>query len=293
MPIVTVVTPSYQPLRDHLLAAYDSVRQQEMPRDWEWQWVVQEDGLGGAVANILPPDPRVSVGGGRRSGECSTRNLCLSRARGELIKTLDADDMLTPGALARDIFALAANPDVGWATSRVLDLLPDGSTVGFDQDPPGGRLECGTVLAHWRAHNYRAPVHPATLCIRRDLVMALGGWMALPGSGDTGLLLAANAITPGWFNAETGLLYRKHPGQMTSQPGHTDPTEWSARMRIIGERADALAALVGRIGDPASRGGAYSRTIAQLPALAVFRDLGSCLAGIAGCQPNGRKPSAP
>jgi glycosyltransferase involved in cell wall biosynthesis len=244
MPTVTIVTPAYRPDREHLLAAYASILRQEMPAGWHWQWVVQVDGgTADAVAGILPADPRVSVGGGRRSGECSTRNLCLARAEGELIKVLDADDMLPPGTLARDISVLADNPDVGWTTSRVLDLLPDGSTVGFDQDPPPGRLERGTVLAHWRAHNYRASVHPATLCIRRDLVMALGGWMALPGSGDTGLLLAANAITPGWFNAETGLLYRKHPAQMTSQPGHTDPAEWSARMRIIGERADALASL--------------------------------------------------
>ena len=244
MPIITIVTPSYRPDREHLLAAYDSLLLQAMPAGWAWQWVVQADGApADVVADILPADQRVSIGGGRRSGECSTRNLCLARADGELIKVLDADDMLADGTLARDISVLAAEPDVGWTTSRVLDLLPDGSTAGFDQDPPAGRLERGSVLAHWRAHNFRASVHPATLCIRRELVMALGGWMALPGSGDTGLLLAAGAITPGWFSAETGLLYRKHPAQMTSQPGHTDPAEHAARMRIIGERADALASL--------------------------------------------------
>ena len=244
MPIITIVTPSYRPDREHLLAAYGSILRQEMPAGWAWRWAIQVDGgPAAAVTDILPADPRVSVGGGRRSGECSTRNLALARSGGELIKVLDADDMLTPGTLARDITVLTAEPDVGWATSRVLDLLPDGSTVGFDQDPPAGRLGRGSVLAHWRAHNFRASVHPATLAIRRELVMALGGWMALPGSGDTGLLLAANAITPGWFSAETGLLYRKHPAQMTSQPGHTDPTEHAARMSIIGERADALASL--------------------------------------------------
>jgi hypothetical protein len=31
--------------------------------------------------------------------------------------------------------------------------------------------------------------------------------MALPASGDTGLLLAANAISPGYFISEVGLLY--------------------------------------------------------------------------------------
>ena len=52
------------------------------------------------------------------------------------------------------------------------------------------------MLEHWRSHNYRAQVHPVALRMRRDLVYALGGWMALPAGGDTGLLLAANAISP-------------------------------------------------------------------------------------------------
>jgi hypothetical protein len=92
-------------------------------------------------------------------------------------------------------------------------------------------------------HNYRAQVHPVTLCMRRELVMALGGWMALPASGDTGLLLAANAISTGYFITEVGLLYRKWPGQMTSQAAHIDETEWPARVAIIEARASALAHL--------------------------------------------------
>jgi hypothetical protein len=90
-------------------------------------------------------------------------------------------------------------------------------------------------------HNYRAQVHPVTLCMRRELVMALGGWMALPASGDTGLLLAANAISTGYFITAVGLLYRKWPGQMTSQAAHIDETEWPARVAIIEARASALA----------------------------------------------------
>jgi hypothetical protein len=159
------------------------------------------------------------------------------------MKVLDSDDQLAPGALSRDIVALSSHPDIGWTTARVLDLLPDGSTVGFDSDPAEGRIECGEVLKHWRAHDFRAQVHPATLCIRRELVFALGGWMALPASGDTGLLLAANAISPGYFIAETGMLYRKWLGQMTSQAGHTDVIERPARMAIIEARAMSIAAL--------------------------------------------------
>ncbi len=241
--VISVVTPVFKPVRQHLHDAYESLLRQVIPSGWKWQWVVQEDGQSGEVAQMLPDDGRISAGSGRHTGEPTTRTLCLSRATGELIKVLDADDQLTPGTLDREIHVLTTHPQIGWTTTRVLDLLPDGSTVDFEDDPAEGLIECGDVLRFWRAHNYRAQVHPATLCIRRDLALALGGWMALPASGDTGLLLAANAISPGWFIAETGLLYRKWPGQMTNQAAHTDEVERSARMAIIDARAQALASL--------------------------------------------------
>jgi hypothetical protein len=105
----------------------------------------------------------------------------------------------------------------------------------------GGR-GCPAVLggASWKANGYRAPVHPATLCMRRDLLLALSGGMALPASEDTGLLIAASVVSDGYFIAEPGLHYRKWPGQMTGQAAHRDPAEHAARMRIIEARASAL-----------------------------------------------------
>jgi glycosyltransferase involved in cell wall biosynthesis len=244
---ISIVTPAYRPVAEFIAAAWSSVLSQRMPAGWQWQWVIQEDGEAGEageLARMLPADPRISLGRSRRrGGEPTTRNLCLSRASGELIKVLDADDQLAPGTLARDIEALSSRPDIGWATSRAVDLLPDGTTAGFDTDPAEGRIECGAVLEHWRTHDFLPQVHPATLCIRRELVFALGGWTALPASGDTGLLLAANAISAGYFTAQTGLLYRKWPGQMTSQAAHSDDAERSARMAVIEARAMAMAAL--------------------------------------------------
>lgn len=241
--LISVVTPVYRPVARYISEAYESLRSQNLPPNWDWQWLVQEDGQTGEVAALLPDDPRISVGSGRRSGEPTTRNMCLSRATGDLIKVLDADDQLPPGTLRREIDIFSQYPEVGWTTARVLDLHEDGSTTGFEHNPPGGPIQPGDVLRHWRSHNYRASVHPATLCIRRDLLFALGAWMALPASGDTGLLLALNIVSLGYFISEVGLLYRKWPGQMTNQPSHSEHTEWSARMKIIGERADALSAL--------------------------------------------------
>lgn len=241
--LLSVITPLYEPVAGYLLDAYDSLAAQELPNGWQWEWLVQEDGRTGAAASILPDDPRIKLGDGRHGGVAITRNLALARSRGVYVKNLDQDDVLAPGVLARDIDVLERHPDVHWTTSRALDLLPDGSTAGVAGDPPDGRLETGFVPEQWRAREYRLPVHPATMCLRREYAVALGGWMAVPGSDDTGLLVAASTLRPGYFHAETGLLYLKWPGQESAQPRHREPVEWRARMSLIDERARALSAM--------------------------------------------------
>lgn len=245
--ILSILTPVFNPVADQLSAAYDSLRNQEMPSGWDWEWVVQEDGRTHKAEEILPNDDRIKFGTGRHAGIAITRNLGLARAEGSLIKHLDQDDILTPGVLRRDIAVLAApDSDVQWATSRVLDLLPDGSTVGFN-DPPSGRIEPGFVFDHWCSHNYRLPVHPTTICIRRELLTAIGGWMAVPASEDTGMFVAASVIAPGYFHHEVGLLYRKWPGQMTASAEHTEPVEWQLRMSLIRERAESITGLLANV----------------------------------------------
>ncbi|GGR68270.1 MULTISPECIES: glycosyltransferase family 2 protein [Streptomyces] len=240
---VTVVTAVHGPSARFLPDAYASLCAQRLPAGWEWEWVVQEDGTTDQVRPYVPDDARVSFRQGRPGGPGVARTIALSRARGAYVKVLDADDRLTPGALARDLAVLEARPAVGWATSRVLDLLPDGTTAGFPGDPDDGPLERGTVLGHWKRNDFRLPVHPATLCVRRELLLALGGWMALPASEDTGLLLALDAVSRGWFSAQAGLLYRKWDGQVTGQAAHVDPAERTARTAVAEARARALAGL--------------------------------------------------
>ncbi|AXB48450.1 glycosyltransferase [Amycolatopsis albispora] len=239
--MVSVITPVHPPSLAHLDETYRSLAAQELPAGWSWEWLVQADGDGDLLTGRLPDDPRVRPGHNRKGGPGVTRTMAAGRARGELVKNLDADDLLLPGALAREITALA-DESLGWTTCKALDLLPDGSHAAFDDDPAEGVLAPGSVLRHWRTHNHRPPVHGTTLCLRRDLLLMLGGWSPLPASEDTGLLLAANAVAPGYFIATPGLLYRKWPGQVTQSPAHTDPDEQRIRMHLIGSRAEALLA---------------------------------------------------
>jgi glycosyltransferase involved in cell wall biosynthesis len=240
---ITVVTAVHAPSARFLPEAYASLCAQDLPPGWEWHWLIQEDGRTDEVRPHVPDDERVTFRQGRPGGPGIARTIALAHADGAYVKVLDADDRLTAGALARDLAVLEADPTVGWTTSRALDLLPDGSTAGFPGDPADGPIEPGAVLAYWRANGHRAQVHPATLCVRRDLLLALGGWMALPASEDTGLLLALDSVSRGWFTAEVGLLYRKWEGQATGQSAHVDPVEREARMVVVATRARALASL--------------------------------------------------
>ncbi|QKW07387.1 glycosyltransferase [Streptomyces sp. NA04227] len=237
---IVVITAVHPPSAHFLPDAFKSLCEQELPDGWDWHWLIQEDGKSDQVAPHVPDDPRVTFHQGRAGGPGTARTMALAHADGAYVKVLDADDQLPPGALARDLAALENAPTVGWATSRVLDLLPDGSTAGFPGDPDHGPVERGAVLDFWTANNYRAQVHPATLFVRRELLLALGGWMALPASEDTGLLLALNAVSRGWFSSEVGLLYRKWEGQVTGQAAHVDPAERDARMAVVEARARTL-----------------------------------------------------
>ncbi|MEV5748673.1 glycosyltransferase family 2 protein [Actinoallomurus sp. NPDC052308] len=241
---ITVVTPAHPPNAPFLSEAYESLCAQVLPRGWDWQWVVQEDGESGLIESALPEDPRITFGTTPTSGPAVTRTTALAHGTGELVRNLDADDRLLPGALFRDIALLADRPEIGWTASRALDLLPEGTTRSHEEnDLPEGVIERGAVLRAWEEQGWILPLVPGTLCIRRGLLLALGGWMALDTSEDTGLVIAANAVADGYFIGEPSMLYRQHPHQTTARDSHTDPRRRHQKRLLIIERAQALASL--------------------------------------------------
>lgn len=235
---ISVVTPVYAPKAEYLGETYKSLEMQVLPPGWQWEWLVQQDGPEGDLTGHLPEDERISLRVGKRwGGQALARNLALARASGSLVKILDADDVLTEGALRRDIATLDRHPDIAYTIARVLNYYPDGSTTRFPENPPPGRITRGALLPYWQ-RNDEPQVHPASLCVRREILEALGGWMAVSSSEDTALLLALNALSTGYFVGEPGLLYRVWPGQSTA--GRTKDDEHSAVLKLMGARSEAL-----------------------------------------------------
>lgn len=269
--LISVITPTHNPNADYLAAAYDSLLAQQMPARWAWEWLVQLDGEGELP---LPPaafeDPRVKPDTGRHGGPGTARNLALARSRGQLVRNLDSDDVLTPHALADAIDVLMSEPDIGWTTCRALDLMPNGELVEFPDDAPAGRLQIGYVYDYWTTHDYLLNVHPTTITIRRQLLLAIGGWMALPTSEDTGMMLAASELADGWFIPDFGLHYRQHADQITKADHHVN--EKAARRSLVDERVRAIRAMR----NPAP-GGLYhvgGLEVAQTPRFGDERQLG-------------------
>jgi glycosyltransferase involved in cell wall biosynthesis len=242
MPIFSVITPVYDGGDAYLLESYESMASQRLPKDWSVQWLVQEDGKTGKPLDRLPDKSWVSKGVGRAGGAARARTLALDRVEGVLMRALDADDLLPDEyTLARDVEALAANPDLGWTVAPALDLYPDGRIVPGPYDPLPGRLPSGFLAEGLRAG--ALPVMGTTATIYTELVRAHGGWPAIPAFEDVGPLLAAEAVVDGWMQEKPGEIYRKHRTQSTADPDYRDETEKAARIRLVLDRADTIRQL--------------------------------------------------
>lgn len=238
MPVISVVTAVHNGSHRYLADAYASLCEQELPAGWTWQWVVQEDGTSGVPLRELPDDPRISPGMGRAGRAAMARTMALERATGVLTRTLDSDDLLTPGALRRDIDTITANRDIGWCVSACLDLMPDGTFVTGPYDPPPGPLPPGILANGYRVG--RLAVMGTTLCAYTELIHAVGGWQALPASEDVALLVSCEAVSQGWMIGEVSEIYRKHPEQSTSASAYANPEETATRLAILMARVDSI-----------------------------------------------------
>jgi glycosyltransferase involved in cell wall biosynthesis len=220
---VDVVTAVHAAYAKFLPDAWRSLLEQTRQ---DWTWLLQVDGApAGEVMAALGlcgalDDARVRLSvNGTREGAAITRNVALGRSTAALVQTLDADDMLEADAIESLADALVASPDAGFAVGHARDLMPYGALLDHPLPIGDGRLPRGSLAHAWVTDpgKYRLPVHPAGVLWRRDLLLAVGGWSALKGMEDTGLLMAASAVAEGVLINKSTLRYRKHRAQQSAQ----------------------------------------------------------------------------
>jgi glycosyltransferase involved in cell wall biosynthesis len=244
--LLSLVTAVHGGRECYLAETAKSVLGQSLPVDWDLEWLIQEDSeepeLQELVAKFAVGDARVRYEvNGAALGPGGTRTLALQRARGELIRTLDSDDLILPGGLAIQIASFVTHADIQWSATQPDELMVDNSRLPYVSMLPFGPVSPGSLNRHMAEYGI-CPVHCAGLMVRADVIRAFGGWMGLPAGEDVGLLAAISEIFLGWHDPAVTWLYRRHSDQMTrafSHPfwrtlGETTGAQRSAAIKRLG-----------------------------------------------------------
>jgi glycosyltransferase involved in cell wall biosynthesis len=214
-PRVSVVMPVYNGAV-FLEAAVASVLAQSCP---DFELVVVDDGstdeTPAILAQLAEGDARIRLLRKPNSGISDTLNAGIEAARGEWIARLDADDLMLPQRLERQLAFVDADPDLVAAGSYYEHINAAGELRGVLHPLPRNRAELERFLA---AGEPLAFTHP-TMIYRRDLARAIGGYDRAFEPCEDGHFFARMLASGGLILIQPEVLtrYRVHPGSISSR----------------------------------------------------------------------------
>jgi glycosyltransferase involved in cell wall biosynthesis len=176
--------PSVKPLVSILIPAYNAAPwigqtiQSALRQDWpNTEIIVVDDGSKDrtfAVAKSLA-GPKVSVVTQNNAGASAARNQAFSLSKGDYIQWLDADDLLAPDKISRqmEVVEKCSTPSVLFSSEwggfmfRPRRAHFDSTPLCADQSP-----------VEWLLHKMGENLHmqPATWLVSRELTQAAGAW---------------------------------------------------------------------------------------------------------------------
>ena len=214
-PRVSVLIPVFNG-EPYLAAAIESVQAQTFE---DYEFIIVDDGStdGSAdmIAGFAASDPRIRAYRKSNSGISETLNLGIAEARGDWIARLDADDIMLPHRLERQLAFVSGASDVVAAGSYYDIIDGAGERCATLRPLPRNRGELERFL------DAREPLtftHP-TMIYRRAIAVALGGYRSdYEPCEDTELfarmLAMGGAIL---IQPEILTLYRVHAGAISQR----------------------------------------------------------------------------
>ena len=114
-PLVSVITPTYNPTKDILMVQKSLIEQTIVC----WEWIIVNDGSQEWDYDELEQDPRVRIVHQKNQGLPGARNNGLQYASTNYVVFLDDDDYLHPTALEKWMAVLNTEPEVDFVGSYV------------------------------------------------------------------------------------------------------------------------------------------------------------------------------
>jgi glycosyltransferase involved in cell wall biosynthesis len=158
--------------RQYLQPCIESVLRQSYP---DFEFVIVDDGSTDGSDHIVEQfarqDPRIRLYKQPNRGVSAARNLAVSHSRFQLLATMDADDIMLPSRLQRQLEFMQQHPDasVGCSYAQLIDR--NGKVIGSSH----------TIVDVRRGREQRNPhlfleiVHPSTI-IRKQALLDVGGY---------------------------------------------------------------------------------------------------------------------
>ncbi|TWU00029.1 putative glycosyltransferase EpsE [Botrimarina colliarenosi] len=208
-PAASFVLPVYNGER-YLRETLASLRWQTFAN---WEAVCVNDGsTDGSLAilrDFAAADPRFRIIDQPNAGIVAALNRGLAEARAEWIARIDADDVALPHRLATQLDFVGRHPEVALVGSAVTTMDPTGDLLRTLPCPTEHEAIESALLAG------AAPIAHPTVLMRRDAVLAAGGYRADYEWVEDADLWLRLALTGRLANlAEPLLRYRLHPGSV-------------------------------------------------------------------------------
>lgn len=208
-PLVSVIIPSYNRER-YLPDAVRSVFQQTYPA---LECIVIDDGstdhTSSVLQRLLTQYPSLRVARKRNGGPSSARNLGLRLCSGSLVSFLDADDILLPDKLERQVNFLYNHPDVGIVYGDYLVVTEDLTPMALFV------AEIPHTLDQVDAFCYRNWFNPLVPMIRKEVTDTVGDFdEELSVAEDWDYWIRCASVTRLSYMAGPVALYRQHGEQL-------------------------------------------------------------------------------
>lgn len=215
-PLVSIVIPCFNAGR-WVAAAIDSARAQTWP---ELEIVFVDDGSTDdslATAHALArTDARIVVLSQPNGGAARARNTGLAAARGDYVQFLDADDLLAPDKLDRQLAALRGADPRRLASAAWGRFDGEPAAAVFAREPVWSDLApVDWLVCSWQGGGM---MHPGAWLAPRAVCERAGPWNETLSLDDDGeyfarVVLASSGAT---FVPEARSLYRSHAGPRLS-----------------------------------------------------------------------------